>query len=70
MKVEQILVWNVTSRCITSIKRNFAALVFHVHDGREQGAVKILGPRSLENNGLLHMRTFSGHLQASSITKN
>jgi len=52
------------------MKGNFAALVFHIWDGREQGAVKILGPWSLENNNLVHMPTFSGHLQASSITKN
>jgi hypothetical protein len=70
MKIEQMLVWNVTGRYIPSIKRNFAVLIFHVRDGREQGAVKISGPSRLENNSLLHMPTFSGHLQASSITKN
>ena len=70
MKIEQILVWNVLARCITSIKINFAALVFHVRDGRQQGAVKILGPRRLENNSLLHLPTFSGHFQGSSVTKN
>ena len=58
MKIEQILVWNVTARYITSIKRNFAALVFHVCDGQEQGAVKILGPRRLENSNLLHMPAY------------
>lgn len=57
-------------RRVHSIEINFAALVFHVRGGQEQGAVRILGPRRLENNSLLHMPTFSSHLQASSITKN
>jgi hypothetical protein len=70
MKIEQILVWNVTATYITSIKRNFVALIFHVRDAQEHGAVKILGPTRLENNSLLHISIFFGHLQASSVIKN
>jgi hypothetical protein len=69
MKVEQILGWNVTIMHITSIKRNFAALVFHVCDAWAQSAVKMLGPGWLENNSLLHKPTSPVHLQASSVIK-